>query len=596
MDDIAPDDRDGGRSTSEGDGDSEPEVPADLMVVSRARRANAGNRMSTLLATSAQEDEWGEDWEEVANEEEFVGDDANEHEDYNLDSSSSEDEDQGDDDETGEKELRKAERQERTKKRKTAANPFAARLAAASRKRVKLDVPSASTHSSPAAPARPKKKSERASWIPTDEDGPTRTSSRKQTMANKEHTLAKLKEKDQRRDETLAMMKAAEARKAKDEPKPLTQAERLAEAARVERINKKTLHRWEEAEEQRAAERQAKIDALKNRQIDGPFIRFYSGPAIWVDDKIKFTGKDAPKLKDLEEKLNKETAVGTLEDHSAPDLHTDEQTTMSVDQPQTSLNGPIMPTSQSLGLNSQLLSTPASQAPTQDITISQGLPFANNVMFAPPSNPDSFLLETPPPPPPPRRKLIQRALRNLLILSSFPNLDAAAAPTRARSTASLLKEKDKAALVQLSTAVFNWSVPDATAFVTAMLNAPKTKKEKEALAKPKKELCAVSNKEAKYRDPETGIAYRDSRAFGVLRAKPMESRGKGFLGMAPAAGVPKRFLEMEKKAPEAPAVQAVGDPKPVETVLGEKVTTGNASERCEGPATEVKAEETATAA
>ncbi|KAL1605249.1 hypothetical protein SLS60_004793 [Paraconiothyrium brasiliense] len=679
MDDIAPDDRDGGRSTSEADGDSEPEAPIDLMVVSRARRSNAGNRMSTLLATSAQEDEWGEDWEEVANEEEFVGDDANEHEDYNLDSSSSEDEDQGDDDDTGEKELRKAERQERIKKRKTAANPFAARLAAASRKRVKLDIPSTSTRSSPAGPPRPKKKSERASWIPTEEDGPTRTSSRKQTMANKEHTLAKLKEKDQRRDETLAMMKAAEARKAKDEPKPLTQAERLAEAARVERINKKTLHRWEEAEEQRAAERQAKIDALKNRQIDGPFIRFYSGPAIWVDDKIKFTGKDAPKLEDLEEKLNKETAVGTVEDHSAIGLHTDQQTATSVDQPQTSLNGPIVSTSQSLGLDSQSLSTPASQAPIPDITISQGLPFANNVMFAPPSNSDSFLFgmeqyaqpnqhhssqaelpsnpfqtsqpelppnpflstsqsdlsnlsftpslfsqeqppttmspqnllaqfqKPPPPPPPPRRKVIQRALRNLLILSSFPNLDATSAPTRARSTASLLKEKDKAALVQLSTAVFNWSVPDATAFVTAMLNAPKTKKEKEALARPKKELCAVSNKEAKYRDPETGIAYRDSRAFGVLRgvvgggfvwcgelgcyvggrAKPIESRGKGFLGMAPAAGVPKRFLEMEKKASEAPAVQAVGDPKPVETVMGENIAAVNAA---------VKTEETATAA
>ncbi|KAF2448251.1 YL1-domain-containing protein, partial [Karstenula rhodostoma CBS 690.94] len=649
MDDAAVDDHDGGRSTPEGD--SEPEAPVDLMVVSRARRSNAGNRMSTLLATAAGEDEWGEEWEEVANEEEFVGDDANEQEDYNLDSSSSEDEDAGDDEDAGEKELRKAERQERTKKRKTATNPFAARLAAASsRKRVKLDVPTTTTQSPPAGPgpSRPKKKSERASWIPTDEDGPIRTSSRKQTMANKEHTLAKLKEKDQRRDETLAMMKAAEARKAKDEPKPLTQAERLAEAARVERINKKTLHHWEEAEELRAAERQAKIDALKNRQIDGPFIRFYSGPAIWVDDKVKYTGKDAPKLEDLEDKLNKEmTASTSTENPSASVPEADQPTLMSVDQPQNH-DAQIMATSQSPSMDSQPASIPASQPPIHDVTMSQELPFANNVMFAPPSTSDSFLFgmeqytqpsqqqtsqaelppnpfqtsqpdlpgnpfqasqpdlppnpflsashsnlsdlsftpslfpqdqppttmspqhllaqfqKPPPPPPPPRRKVIRRALRNLLILSSFPNLDAAAAPTRARSTASLLKEKDKAALVQLSTAVFNWSVADAMAFVTAMLNAPKTKKEKEALAKSKKELCAVSNKEAKYRDPETGIAYRDSRAFGVLRgvvgggfvwcgelgcyvggrAKPMESRGKGFLGMAPAAGVPKRFLEM----------------------------------------------------
>lgn len=691
---------DGGRSTA--DGDSEPEAPVDLMVVSRARRPNAGNRMSTLLATAAGEDEWGDEWEEVANEEDFVGDDANEHEDYNLDSSSSEDEDAGDDEDAGEKELRKAERQERTKKRKTATNPFAARLAAASsRKRVKLDVPTTTTQSPPAGPPRPKKKSERASWIPTDEDGPIRTSSRKQTMANKEHTLAKLKEKDQRRDETLAMMKAAEARKAKDEPKPLTQAERLAEAARVERINKKTLHRWEEAEEQRAAERQAKIDALKNRQIDGPFIRFYSGPAIWVDDKVKYTGKDAPKLEELEEKLNKEMAASTsTENPSASVPEADQQTPVSVDRPQTQ-DAQILATSQSLSVDPQPASITASQPPIQDVTISQGLPFANNVMFAPPSTSDSFLygmgqyaqpnqqhtseaelppnpfqtsqpnlppnpfqtsqpdlppnpflsashsnlsdlsftpslfpqeqppttmspqhllaqFQKPPPPPPPppfRRKAIYRALRNLLILSSFPNLDAAAAPTRARSTASLLKEKDKAALVQLSTAVFNWSVSDATAFVTAMLNAPKTKKEKEALAKPKKELCAVSNKEAKYRDPETGIAYRDSRAFGVLRgvvgggfvwcgelgcyvggrAKPMESRGKGFLGMAPAAGVPKRFLEMEKRRSEGGDGQAVGEPGPVEGGAGEKVAGGNVVEGSEA-ADAVKTEDAGTAA
>lgn len=294
--------RDEAPDLSEDEG--EPEAHVDLMVTTRARRSNAGNRMSTLLAKSAEEEEWGEEWEEVANEEDFQGDDVNEQEDYNLDSSSSEEEDGADDDEEGEKELRKAERQEKSRKRKVATNPFAARVAAAARKKVKLDVPDA--HSSMLAPPRPKKKSERASWIPTEEDGPVRTSSRKQTVANKENTLAKLKEKDRRRDDTLAMMKAAEARKAKAKEKPLTQAERLAEAARNERVNKKTLHRWEEAEEARAAERQAKIDALKNRQMEGPFIRYYSGPAIWVDDKVKYVGKEAPSLEHLEEKLNKD--------------------------------------------------------------------------------------------------------------------------------------------------------------------------------------------------------------------------------------------------------------------------------------------------
>jgi vacuolar protein sorting-associated protein 72 len=638
-------------SDGESDAAAAADAPADLMVVSRARRSNAGNRMSTLLAKSAEEEEeWGEDWEELANEEDFVGDDANEQDDYNLDSSSSEEGDDDGDEEAGEKEYQKAERQERIKKRKTATNPFTARLAASSRKRVKLDVPATQ---SPSAPSRPKKKSERASWIPTDEDGPIRTSSRRQTVQNKETTLAKLKEKDKRRDDTLAMMKAAEARKAKDEPKPLTQAERLAEAARLERINSKSLHRWEVLEEQRAADRQAQLDALKNRQIDGPFIRSYSGPAIWVDDKIKYTGKEAPTVEQLEEKLNKETPPAAS------------QTTSG--ETEQAVPDPTQPT-QSLGDQSQPLDS-QSQPAVQDVPMgSHSMSNLGNVMFAPPEYSNAFLygmeqyaqtsqqtdhqpsqqwppLQTsqpelppnpfhphplysdsllpgnntspanlisqfqkpPPPPQPPRRKTIRRALRNLLILSSFPELDSTPASTRLKTTASLLKEKDRIALIQLSTAVFGWSKADATSFISTMLNAPKTKKEREALARPRKELCAISNKEAKYRDPETGIAYRDSRAFGVLRgvvgggfvwcgelgcyvggrAKPMESRGMGFLGTKPASGVPRRFLEMEKKAPkpavvEQQATETKVDGPPVEAVPADGVVQAVNTEGSQG--------------
>jgi vacuolar protein sorting-associated protein 72 len=663
-------------SAAGSDDESEPEAPVDLMVKTRARRSNAGNRMSTLLAKSAEveEEEWGEEWEEAPNEEEFQGDDINEQDDYNMDSSSSEEDDHdGDEDDAGERELRKAERQEKSKKRKAATNPFAARVAAVTRKKVKLDVPHAQTPAD--APPRPKKKSERASWLPTEEDGPVRASARTQTVANKEATLFKLLEKDRRRDDTLAMMKAAEARKKKDEPKPLTQAERLAEAARNERINKKTLHRWEEAEEARAAERQAKIDALKNRQIQGPFIRYYSGPAIWVDDKIKYTGKDAPTIDQLEEKLNKEPVAidsqrvqegaqdpsvengnreqsdrpasnelpsvnGTMDNQSQPpqDPPSYLQTSTTVSH-MSSLPTSFPPPEQS----PQLPWTAASQGVAGDVFMgSHGMPYPNSIMFAPPSQ-DSFLFgidqyaqsqqdgpsdlppnpftqaspfnstfttaqssysqqqhpslndpvsnhngggigpqallqqfQPPPAPPaPPRKKIIKRALRNLLILSSFPNLDLP--PTRSRTPASLIKDKDRAALIQLSTTLFGWSMSEATSFVNTMLATQskvgkKAQAEREAALKPVKPLCAVTNAVARYRDPETGIAYRDARAFGVLRgvvgggfvwsgdlgcyvggrAKPLESMGgKGFLGMPPAKGVPRRFLEMQKK-PMAP--------------------------------------------
>ena len=113
-------------ASSSGGSDGEPEAPTELMVVSRARRSNAGNRMATLIAKSAlEEEEWGEEWEEAANEEEFVGNDVNEQDDFNLESSESEEEDGGDDeDDAGEKELRKVEQQQRVKKRKTGTNPF----------------------------------------------------------------------------------------------------------------------------------------------------------------------------------------------------------------------------------------------------------------------------------------------------------------------------------------------------------------------------------------------------------------------------------------------------------------------------------------
>ncbi|RMZ67905.1 signal transducer [Pyrenophora seminiperda CCB06] len=669
MEDAPPSDRDGD-SEAEAEvsrNESDDEAPVDLMVKTRERRSNAGNRMATLLAKSAEEEEWGEEWEEAPNEEEFRGDDVNEQEDYNMDSSSSEEDDDGaDEDDAGEKELRKAERHERNKKRKAATNPFTARAAAAARKKVKLDVPrtQSPTHAAP----RPKKKSERASWLPTEEDGPVRMSKRKQTVANKDATLAKLKEKDRRRDDTLAMMKAAEARKMKAKEKPLTQAERLAEAARNERINKKTLHRWEEAEEARAAERQAKIDALKNRQIDGPFYRYYSGPGIWVDDKLKYTGKDAPSLEHLEEKLNKEVDTPPTQAES-----TAEQPEVSADQlvqpsehhigdsqpafpslspfqpPMSSTHVPTIPTTLPQQETPQLPWTVAASQGGDVFMGSHGMTQSSNIMF-PPSQ-DSFLFgidqyaptpgELPPnpftqaspfqqqyptsqppfapqpqpysphpdqaiplntsssaigpqdlltqfqkpalPSPPPRRKTIRRALRNLLILSNFANLEAPpTTSSRARTSASLLKDKDKSALVQLYVALFNWTPTEATSHIHQTIIAPPKpprknaahKPDAEIVLKPGQKLCPITNSIARYRDPETGIAYRDARAFGVLRgvvgggfiwsgdlgcyvggrAKPLESMGgKGFLGMPPAKNVPRRFWEMSSTQAQAQA-------------------------------------------
>lgn len=92
----------------------------------------------------------------------------------------------------------------------------------------------------------------------------------------------------------------------------------------------------------------------------------------------------------------------------------------------------------------------------------------------------------------------------------------------------------------------------------------------------KKELCAVTNKVARYRDPTTGIAYRDRKAFAVLRGvvsgnfvwsgalgcyvggRARAARGDRerkrsvSAGTTPAKGVPKRFLSMGFAAPLPP--------------------------------------------
>ena len=77
------------------------------------------------------------------------------------------------------------------------------------------------------------------------------------------------------------MEKAAAAKEAAKKP-AMTQADRLAEAARIEKANSKSLSRWEEAEQQREEEQRAKLAALSNRHLEGPVVTWWSGLAQWA--------------------------------------------------------------------------------------------------------------------------------------------------------------------------------------------------------------------------------------------------------------------------------------------------------------------------
>ena len=273
---------DGGNESTSSDEGAEEEPNVESLVTGRAKRATAGNRLSSLLEKEG-DDELELLFAENEEEEDVEFEDQEENaSDAQFDSSTDE-EDQVpttlDDDLDGERELQRHDRLERQKKRK-AQEVF--KRPANLRKKVKID-PSAT----PTTPApRPRKKSERVSWIHTDADAPTRVSSRKQTVQNRELVHRKLVDSEQNRLKVMHSMDLAQKRKDASRPKALTQADRMEEAAKTERKNAKSLNRWEESEKKRCEEQKAKLEALHNRQLTGPVITWWSGLARWVNGKI----------------------------------------------------------------------------------------------------------------------------------------------------------------------------------------------------------------------------------------------------------------------------------------------------------------------
>ncbi len=274
------------KSSDSGSSSSEEEEQTEWLATTRRKRSTAGNRLSTLIQQAAAEDDelellFAEDEDDVGFED--VEDDAS---DVQMDSSD-DDDDQGPtagaEELEGEKELQQQARAERQAKKRKANDG----IPKAFRKRVKID-PTAPN----ATPPRPKKKSERASWIPTPQDAPTRASARSTTKLSKEQLHAQMLEREKRRLRQLAIMEKAEKKKNAEKPKEITQEDRLAEAARVETRNAQSLNSWEEAEKIREEERRAKLEALHNRKMQGPYITWWSGLAEWVGGKLKRVGKN----------------------------------------------------------------------------------------------------------------------------------------------------------------------------------------------------------------------------------------------------------------------------------------------------------------
>lgn len=291
-DDSNNEDDDDDEDDDEGESDTEP---VQSLVSGREKRATAGNRLSTLLNQEADDEVsllFAEDGEEDV-EFEATDEDASDV----ADDSSSDEDDQGpttgaaDDNLEGEAELKKEERAAKQAQKRKAVHALS--RPAALKKRVKIDDPAtASQDVSETSTPKPRKKSERMAWLAGSKDNATRTSSRTLAVMNKQKILANLKENEGRKVRQMAVEGALSKRKIVPK-KVLTQEERLAEAAKVEKINSRSLNRWEQAEKERAEKQKARLEALQNRQLAGPVVRWYSGSAEWHGDVLFRVGKHA---------------------------------------------------------------------------------------------------------------------------------------------------------------------------------------------------------------------------------------------------------------------------------------------------------------
>lgn len=290
------------------------QAPVESLVAGRERRSTAGNRLATLLHQEADAEDtlFLEDEDDV----EFAAGEAEELSDVQLDSSSEDEYDAGppavdgkdgverEEELEGERELERQVKEAKAVKKRKAAEAFL-KPRISTRKRVTIkDVTSTTTTAATTAahtatatppamnsPPRPRKKSERVSWIP--EFAAVRSSSRTLSLQNRTETMKRLEESEKRRLHTIKLMEAAAAKKDKTNPrKVMTQADRLREAKLTEEMNLKSLNRWEQNEAYRLEEQRRKLAALQNRRLVGPVITWWSGTAEWDErGKLVRVGK-----------------------------------------------------------------------------------------------------------------------------------------------------------------------------------------------------------------------------------------------------------------------------------------------------------------
>ena len=565
-------------ASSSSDEDSSDSDVIETLVEGRAKRATAANRYNRdqIVAEETQDPE-----DEIALlfEEQEVGEDEefeeSVDEEENL-SSSDDDDDQGPnaaaDDLDGEQALQREEKAKRNLKRKAT---LALTTTAGLRKKVRIDPRVPSRMSAP----KPTKKKERTFLV--NENEVVRTSKRAQTQANSETVKARLVEDEKLRLKHKAKRDKLNRQKELEKEDEMTQEERLAEAAKIERRNAKSYNRWEAKEKERADEQAAKLAAMRNRKLDGPVIGYWSGVARWtgprstVEEAMDVSNEVARVLKkrgrkskiELEEmaakqRLDEKNATS----HSfAQGLQPESQTSMPV-QPQPprqhEIQGNVLPTvvsdvstsNEMLGgirdyasehKNPPQLSTPREAIETTDMEVeaadSPQVPAeeqTNDLMGDDDQSGPAQKKEVDAPVPPPAAEtpITEIDAQDESVKAPEEN-EIATPPVIELATRNLvglgnfdeLSSKDRS----------RYSV-----FFNKRANKiPKNPKMQAS------ELCLITGQVARYRDPSTGIVYANSFAYRkIQQLRRHEHVWSSMLGCyvgrvgQVARGVPSGFL------------------------------------------------------
>lgn len=364
-----------------------------------------------------------------------------------------------------------------------------------------------------------------------------------------------MKESEGRRVRQIAVMEAAQKRKGSEKARPLTQAEKMAEAVRTEKINKKSLGKWEQMELERQEKQRLKLEALHNRTLAGPVISWYSGPAQWVNGKLTHVGKptkieevEQPTLPDapIEEEAQVVTPAETMEKDvteqalaESPNPVRDENKTIAIAPTATELDHSV-PSIRSTEQQPQRMSTssenfldgihlyaslPETACTTDSPQVTSPMPSPaaanDDEAYAPASVPAEEVSKSNPLDEVPTEALqpprnIEEATNPIASeatapVFSTPITDSTEPPITTTATPPPTIELSTRNLLHLqnypSSALASRDILRRITFGTF---SPKP-------IKPTQHLCAITNAPARYRDPATGLPYAGLDAYRKIR-------------------------------------------------------------------------------